>query len=351
MGGHTVSVVAPADRGNSGRETMGGVEVVRVRYAAASRETLAYAGDMVRQSRSPLGAWTFRRLVRSLASGAQDEVRRLDADLVHAFWWVPGGWAAIGARVPVVLSLMGTDVAMMRRWPARWLARRVLSRASYVTALSTYLAQEARRATRLPTLEIDRIPVPVDIERFRGKSSGGGGVVYLGRLTPQKRVDLLLDAVHHAAIDVPVTIIGEGPARCELERHSAALNLKQVRFRGALPDDEVISVMANADVAAFLSRSEGLGLAAAEAMMLGVPVVATLDGGGVRDLVRHGEGACVVQPTREAVGAALQHCLSDPSIRDAARYSGDVLRTQLAPGAVAAMFEQAYVRVRSDSRK
>jgi glycosyltransferase involved in cell wall biosynthesis len=340
--GHTVSVIAPADGGRAERRTVDGVEVLQVRYAAPGREDLAYTGDMARKARSPSGAWAFRGLVRALADGAREEARRIDADLVHAFWWVPGGWAATRGAVPTVVSLMGTDVALMRPLAARLLARRVLSRAARVTALSTFLADQARKFVRLRQLEITRVPVPVDVQRFEGRRPGGGGVVYLGRLSNQKRVDLLLEAVARAGVGVPVTIIGDGPARPELERRARALGLHNVDFRGALPDETVPALVAGADVAAFLSRAEGLGLAAAEALMLGVPVVATTDGGGVLDLVRDGAGACVVAPTAEAVGAALLRCLNDPALRGAAIRAGEQLRTDLAPDAVAGQFERVY---------
>jgi glycosyltransferase involved in cell wall biosynthesis len=340
--GHTVSVVAPADRGQAERRTVEGVAVVQVRYAAPAREDLAYTGDMARKARSPSGAWAFGSLVRALATGVRDEVRRIGADLVHAFWWIPGGWAATGAGVPAVVSLMGTDVTLMRPLPARLLARRVLGRAARVTALSTYLANEARALVRLPRLEIVRVPVPVDVQRFERRQAGGGGIVYLGRLSRQKRVDLLLDAVALAGLQVSVTVIGDGPARPALERHARALGLHNVVFRGALPDDAVPALVAGADVAAFLSRGEGLGLVAAEALMLGVPVVATTDGGGVLDLVRDGEGARVVAPTAEAVGRGLKHCLDDPSQRVAALRAGDRLRAELHPDAVAGQFESVY---------
>jgi glycosyltransferase involved in cell wall biosynthesis len=345
--GHGVTVVAPADRGHAGRHRVGAVEVVQVRYASPGRENLAYTGDMAGTARSPSGAWAFRSLVRALANAARDEARRTDAHLVHAFWWMPAGWAAVGGSRPAVVSLMGTDVTLMRTWPVHWLARRVLRRAARVTALSTFLADEARRLVRLPSLEIARVPVPVDVARFQraAPARGGGGIVYLGRLSRQKRVDLLLEAVRHAGLDVPVTIIGDGPARAELEARARALTLSNVNFRGAVSDADVMDAMANADVAAFLSRGEGLGLAAAEALMLGIPVVATTDGGGVLDLVRDGAGACVVAPRVDAVADGLRRCLGNGDMRAAAARAGDALREQLGPESVARVLEPLYAGV------
>jgi glycosyltransferase involved in cell wall biosynthesis len=345
--GHRVAVVAPSDGGRGGRLTLGGVEVLHVRYAAPARENLAYTGDMARTAATPAGAWSFLRLVRALRAGAREEARRIDANVLHAFWWIPAGWATAGLPLPTTVTLMGTDVAMMRRWPAPRVARRVLRRASRVTALSTYLADEARRLTGLGALRVDRVPVPADVARFARADapSPREGIVYLGRLTPQKRVDLLLDAVHAARIDAPVAIVGDGPARDALERQAHALGLGTVRFLGAVSDAEVPPLVRRARVAAFLSRNEGLGLAAAEALMLGTPVVATTDGGGVLDFVREGEGGCVVEPTPPAIGAALRRCLGDAEVQAAARVAGDELREQLSPDGVARRFETVYGEV------
>ena len=345
--GHQVAVVAPADGGRGGRLALGPVAVLQVRYAAPARENLAYTGDMARAAASPAGAWAFYRLVRALRSGAREEAARIGAQVVHAFWWVPGGWSATGLPVPSVLSLMGTDVAMMRTMPGRLLARRVLRRASRVTALSTFLADETRRLTGLGALGIERVPVPADVDRFHRPDAGAAraGIVYLGRLTSQKRVDLLLEAVHAAGIEAPVTIVGEGPARQALEERARALGLGAVRFLGAVPDEQVPTLVGSARVAAFLSRNEGLGLAAAEALMLGTPVVATSDGGGVLDMVRDGEGACVVTPSPDAVGAALARCLADRGIGTAADAAGQRLRVELSPDGVAGRFEAIYARL------
>jgi glycosyltransferase involved in cell wall biosynthesis len=338
-------VVVPADHGADQPRDLDGVAVHPVRYAAAEREDLAYAGDMIAKVRSVSGAWAFRGLLRALAAGTRAAARRLDAHLVHAFWWMPAGWSAVGGRHSVVLSLMGTDVALMRSIPARLAARRVLRRARAVSAISTYLADQARERTDLASLMIDRVPMPADTTRFTGTGPGGGGIVYLGRLSGQKRVDLLLRALKAAAIDAPVTIIGDGPARPALEADARRLGLGNVHFRGQLDDDAVVATLRDADVLAFPSRHEGLGLVAAEAQMLGVPVVATTDGGGVLDLLEHGAGARIVAPEPAAYGAALKACLGDAALRQAAARAGERLRDALAPDAIAERFELVYARV------
>lgn len=343
--GHTVAVVAPADRGRAERFTLNGVAVVQVRYASPAREDLAYVGDMAEKGRASGGFRAFWSLVRALTAGARAEVERLQADLVHAWWWVPGGWAATRLGAPTVISLLGTDVALLKGFPARLLGHRVLGRARGVTTISRYLADETRRRAFRRRLAIDLIPVPADIARFTQASAGGGGIAYLGRLTVQKRVNLLLEAVHQAGITAPVTIVGDGPARADLERLAHRLGLPGVRFLGPIPDAAVLAAIGDADVSAFLARHEGLGLAAAEAQMLGIPVVATTDGGGVLDLVQDGQGGRVVPPTPDAVGAALRSFLGNADARAAARRAGDALRERLSPEGIARAFEQVYARV------
>ena len=82
--GHTVVVAAPADEGRGGREVRHGVPVVRVRYAPARWETLAYRGTMAAAVRSPTGLLAFGSLVLRLSRAVALLARSLSADLVHA---------------------------------------------------------------------------------------------------------------------------------------------------------------------------------------------------------------------------------------------------------------------------
>src|SRR5439155_263653 len=100
------------------------------------------------------------------------------------------------ARRPYVVTLHGTDVALLERSAAaRWVARRVLPSAALVTAVSTYLANRAASVAGLDARRIAVQPMPVDVRAFAGTSAGGGGVVTVGRLSKQKRVDLVVEAV------------------------------------------------------------------------------------------------------------------------------------------------------------
>ncbi len=346
--GHGVHIVAPAEQGRGGRELRHRVPVMRVRYAPARWETLAYRGTMVAAARSPAGFVWAASLVGRLARAVARLRRTAAIELVHAHWWVPGGVAAWLAGGPYVVTLHGTDVALLERsLAARWLARRVLHGAAAVTAVSSYLAERAARAVQLERERIIVQPMPIDTRPFARTSRGGGGVVTVGRLTPQKRIHLLLAAVaelRSTGRTPPLTIVGDGPERQALERRAADLGIAgQVRFVGEVPPARIPDAVGDADVFAFPAVGEGLGLAAAEALMLGIPVVAARDGGGVTDLVpARGAGRLVAPGNAGELARAIDELTRDADSRRLAAALGAELRRRLAPDAVARRFEEVY---------
>src|SRR5437870_4076303 len=164
------------------------VPVTRVRYAPANRETLAYRGTMVAAVRSPAGLLFAASLIQRQARVVARLCREEQLELVHAHWWIPGGVSAWLARRPYVVTLHGTDVALLERsLPARLLARRVLRGAAAVTAVSSFLAERVARAAGLDERSIVVQPMPADTRALTRTSRGGGGIVTVGRLSPQKR--------------------------------------------------------------------------------------------------------------------------------------------------------------------
>ncbi len=341
--GHVVRVVAPSDLGDPGPPELDGIPVDRVRYAPAAREVLAYRGTMAQAARTPRGAWDAWHLIRALREGAR---RALAAgtDVIHAHWWIPGG-LAVPPGAPFVLTLHGTDAELLARSAAaRLLARPVFRRAPVVTVVSRAAAERVRTATGREIPASCVRPMPVDLAHFAEPGAGGGGLVAVARLSPQKRLHLALEALTVAGPDLPpLTIIGEGADRARLEELTRARGLQpRVSFTGALPPAEVAARLARADVAIFPAAREGFGLAAAEALMAGVPVVACSDGGGVLDVVPAQGGGRVVPPRPEAIADAIRSLLADSAARAAAAQDGRRWRERLSPAAVAQACEGWY---------
>ncbi|HTR20671.1 MAG TPA: glycosyltransferase [Gemmatimonadales bacterium] len=344
-----VRVVAPADMGKGGKELRHHIPVTRVRYAPARWETLAYRGTMPTATQSVAGLISAGSLVWRQARTVSRLWREQPFDLVHAQWWVPGGVSAWLARRPYVVTLHGMDVVFLEHTAVvRPIARRVLRGAAAVTAVSSDLADRAAAVVGLERARIVVQPMPIEASGFQA-SQGGGGIVTVGRLMPRKRLDVLLLAVvelRSSGRTVPLTIIGDGPERPGLERRAAELGLAgQVRFLGEVPPARIPQALGNADVFAFPALGEGFGLAAAEALMAGVPVVAARDGGGVSDIVpEQGAGRLVSADPRE-LARALGDVLSDPDARRLAAAAGIALRHRLAPVTVAENFEALYREV------
>jgi len=358
--GHDVAVLTPSDAGTAGDVTRGGVTVHRVRYAPARLETLAHTGTMASALGSPVGLATFASLVSAQARAARRMAKGGAVDLVHAHWWIPAGasaWLArAGGGVPYVVTLHGTDVALLDRSAlARALARRVLRRAAAVTAVSAYLAKKAAAVAGLEAGSIVVQPMPLDTRRLARASAGGGGVVTVGRLTAQKRVGWILDAV--AALKgrgrpLALTIVGDGPERAVLEAQASRLGIAgETRFVGAVAPDQVAGAIGDADVFAFPAMGEGYGLAAAEALALGVPVVVVADGGGATEIAaRGGAGRVVPAGDANALARAIDELAASPDARRLAAAEGARFKEELDADAVARRFDIVYHRAMAGRR-
>ena len=339
-----VRVVAPSDEGRGGTEELDGVPVRRVRYASARRETLAYRGTMQTALRGPAGLGALAGLWRALRRAAREELHA-GADLIHAHWWVPAG-LAVPREARMVLTVHGTDAALLRRSRlARRIARPVFHRAALVTAVSRELAGWVQNGVGRYIEPAHVHPMPVD-SRGRPWTTGGGGAVVVARLSPQKRVSLAIDAVAvliSCGHELPLTIVGDGPERPALERQVERLGIESfVRFVGSVPASEVQHYLASADVMIFPAQGEGFGLAAAEALMSGVPVVACWDGGGVLDVVPESGAGRLTLPSADRMADTVLDVLADPDRLALARLVGESWRARLAPDHVAELCEGWY---------
>ncbi|HUG28333.1 MAG TPA: glycosyltransferase [Gemmatimonadales bacterium] len=334
--GVDVRVVAPADGGRGGQADLDGVPVRRVRYAPAALETLAYTGRLAGAIRTPQGLRALFGLWRALRGGARAEAAASrEPVVVHAHWWFPAGMAA-PPEFPMVLTLHGSDARLLEHGTlAPWLGRRVLRRAAVVSAVSMDMAQRVTRATgrEIPPEQVQAMPM--DTTRFR-RSTGGGGLVAVTRLTAQKRLHLLIEAVARLDHAPPVAILGDGPARQQLEELVARLGLtERVHFAGTASPAQVAERLATADLFILPAEQEGYGLSAAEAVMSGVPILVCTDGGGLLDLISRPGAGRAVPADPHAIAAAIGALLADPGAREAAWKAGQQIRTHLDPATAA----------------
>lgn len=138
--------------------------------------------------------------------------------------------------------------------------------------LAEYGVEESRLAV---------VPNGVDADRYRltDLERNQRYLITVGRLSKRKGQDTILEAfqeIHQRAQEVELHVIGDGPARSELEEYTETLGLSDaVTFHGYVESDEKIEMMNRAGIFVFASRQEGFGLVLLEAMASGLPVVAT----------------------------------------------------------------------------
>ncbi|WP_127501893.1 glycosyltransferase family 4 protein [Actinoplanes solisilvae] len=190
---------------------------------------------------------------------------------------------------------------------------RVLRAAAGVLVLTEAQVGFVERTYTVPRNRIHVIPNGVGEEYFlpprRARTHAEPlNLLYVGRLSPQKGVTRLLDAVSRCRRPVRLTVVGDGEQRAMLGERARALRLTNVTFAGSRIDAELRSMYAAADAFVLPSDREGMPLVALEAMAAGLPIVATAVPGNVELL----DGvAMLVEPTPAALAAGLDAIASD----------------------------------------
>jgi len=259
------------------------------------------------------------------------EIDRFRPDVVHVVNPVLfGTWGAFVARrrrLPLLASFH-TDPKVVRDLSLGWIERplEVLDREVHNLA-HVNLATSPQMVELARDLGIRRVrlwPKAVDADRFhpRHRSDGmrerlGGGkpdlplVVYAGRVSFEKRVDVLANAAKLLREEARFAVVGDGPA---LDWLKAEVEGTGTVFTGFLDGDELAAAYASGDAFAFPSDSETLGFAALEAMAAGVPVVAAR-AGGIPHIVDDHETGLLVEPgSAEALAAALRRVIGDEAL-------------------------------------
>jgi glycosyltransferase involved in cell wall biosynthesis len=176
------------------------------------------------------------------------------------------------------------------------LDRVALGEARKLFATSRNVADRLERSTGL---EAEVLPHPPQELAYR-TDAYEPFVFSVGRLDRAKRLDLLIRAA--AAQGVDVVVAGEGPDRERLE----SLANGRVRFLGRVSEEELADLYARCRAVFYAPVDEDFGMVPFEAFLAAKPVVTTTDAGGPLDVVRDRETGRVVEPTVEAVAAALE---------------------------------------------
>ena len=253
-------------------------------------------------------------------------LKRIQPDVVHA-WGTEKGAALVAARLgyPAVVTVQGLMTWMAELFPLTLgervtavLERLSLGRARVTTGESTFSSGYVRR--RYPGADvrhIDMAPDPLFAQVIRQPQTSPVRLLFIGGLGPRKGGDTLLLALEQLRreISFELVVIGEGEAGF-LERMKAATSAElwsRLRFKNHLTSEQVAQELAVATLMVCPTRADTGPLAVKEAVMAGVPVVASAIG-GVPDYVEPGENGLLFAPgdvpqCAEALRAACRHPL------------------------------------------
>jgi glycosyltransferase involved in cell wall biosynthesis len=250
-------------------------------------------------------------------------VRDLRPDLVHiiADPWVPTaeGGAAAARHAGIPYTLVGTSLlGGAKGLAARWQANRVRDEAAGLGGINRpaldFLAREAPAGPRVVTPHLG-FTIP-------GDPPGEDPVVrpltigVIGRVVPERGIDMLLDALSGVHGEWRVKIVGTGPAQEPLERQAQRLGLSsRMEWLGGLPRTELAPIWAAIDVLVAPSRStaawaEPTGSLVLEAMARRRAVVVSRSG-ALPDVVSDA-GLVVDEGDTEALARAITRLVREP---------------------------------------
>lgn len=242
--------------------------------------------------------------------------------------------AALGPRAVVVHTYHGHVLSgyfgPMKTRVFRGIERTLAAVSDQLIGVSSATVEELVAMRIAPRSRFSVVPIGLDLEGFLAAEPRDGEAfrrevgaapdeilaLFVGRLAPIKRLDVLLEGVAVARREgaaVRLAIVGDGALRGDLEARTRALGLiEHVSFCGFRSD--LTRIVAAADVAVLSSDNEGTPVALIEAAAAGRPAVSTRVG-GVADIVRGETGLLVAPGDSQALGQALARISADTALR------------------------------------
>ena len=219
------------------------------------------------------------------------KLKELGPDLIVSFLVRANVAAVVAARglgAPVIISersQLSTHLAErhsgLKHWAAAVLPRLIYRHADHVIAVSKGVRSDLIRNFNVPAKRVEAIPNPFDLDRIVSDGRQPPEfplpprfMVGVGRLTAAKGPQDLIEAYALAKPDVPLCLLGDGPDRPQLEARIAELGMsRRIRLLGYARNP--FAIVSRAELFVSGSHCEGFPNAMAEAMALGLPVIAT----------------------------------------------------------------------------
>ena len=319
--GHEVAVATSAI-GEAGSRP--GFEEVPTRRGSLTIERLATSPTRF------LGTWLYMNNLRKW-------LERIRPDVAYVSMLKHDAYVAVGAGrrsgFPVALRPEGAGATGDLAWQGWGRGGRRIGarcrRADAFVAISKPIRSELIAADYDPARIVDLpngVPVPDSPWLPRPSWRDAPRAVFVGRLAPEKGLDVLLAAwpiVRARWPEATLELVGDGPERSALEARASALGLGEaIRFAGVAPD--VTPHLRAADLFVLPSIEEGMSIALLEAMAIGMPLIASSIPGNRRLIGDRKHGRLFPLGDHSAVAEAVASQWSD---FDRARHMGRAARS------------------------
>ena len=311
-----------------------------------------------------LGGWQRGRAGRSpitFPRGIGRALRRVSADCIVTWEYGPATMRALASarrrRVPVLVF------SELTPWSdAELSGLQVRAHQALAPRVAGFIVASSQGAERLRSLGVDagRVEVALqsaDLGSLREAAAHSGGpvrILSVGRLVPDKNLDVLIEAFAEAGFEegeAELELRGTGPLEPELRAQAERLGVP-VRVPGPVAPTGLGDVYAGAYVVALVSGYEPFGVTLREGAAAGLPLIASRRAGAVGDVAVEGENALVVDPDdRAQIVSALRRLVREPVLRERLAAGSRAVTERHPPEKDVEAWERAVLRVVNERQR
>jgi glycosyltransferase involved in cell wall biosynthesis len=290
----------------------------------------------------------------------QRAIAKMAPDVVHAHWTYEFALAALQTGLPHVVTCHDSPYTIAKfysrenptrslvRWLRVLMARKVFRQARCLTAVSSYMRDEVQGMTTVP---ITLVPNPVDafaLSLGKERSASSSPIIAMvcngwqSRKNPQPAMlafNRLRNSYPEAVLHMYGNDFGVGQTADAWSAHQDIAG--GMVFHGAIPHRQLLEALSKADLLLHPSLEESFGLSIAEAMAMGLPVVAGESSGAVPWVVGDGGALCDVRK-EQAICQAIEQVLVPENYARYSRAARERIETMFTASTVANAYLNVY---------
>lgn len=292
--------------------------------------------------------------------GLRHAIVQATPDVVHAHWSYEFALAALASGLPHVVTCHDSPSAVARfyrrdrlsrslyRRLREFMAIKVLRQARYVTAVSPYMRDEVQSITQVPVRIVPNPvdPLAIDIGAHRHAPVGPRFAMVCNGWDARKNPQPALQAFaklrrvsQKAELHLFGHDFGHGQRGYAWARQAGLAD--GMVFHGAVTHRQLLQALSESDVLLHPALEESFGMVVAEAMAIGLPVVAGESSGAVPWVLGDGKGLCDVR-SENAIFEAIERVLDTDTYAAQSRAGRARVVETFGPEAVATAYLQSY---------